>query len=306
MASVLQRHSVARRVARAVLAIGATAIAVGCGGSEQPIFVDDVVEPATTTTTILVVPATTAAPPVVEPVEIARAWSPENATAEIIGTGAASTDPVTVDDVLVTPESFTVDADGEFTVRVTIADEGAHTVCVRDVCSRVYTLAPDAETSAEVEAKIAEARPLAAAIFDGESLFPEWSIDVAGPFSGTGGSTDVDSKTITVYANRGRTVDEYVVTILHEWGHVVDAERMTADERVAYLEARGVDPATPWRSPGTHRLDTWGDQPSEDFAEVLVALWTADTETPHIPRTLVDAGAPDQALFDQVTALVTD
>lgn len=295
------------RCARLAVAAVIAAIAAGCGGSEPPIFVDDVVEAPTTaatTTTILVVPATTEPPR--QAIEVIRAWSPENATAEIIGTGAQTSDVVTVDDVLVTPESFTVDADGEFTLRVTIDDEGAHTVCVRDACSRVFTLAADAESTEEVEAKIAAARPIAAAIFDGEALFPDWSIEVSGPFSGTGGRTDAESKTITVYANRGRSVEEFVVTILHEWGHVVDVERLTDEERVTYLRARGIDETTPWRSPVSHSIGDWGDQPSEDFAEVLVALWTAETGTPHEVRTLAGADAPDQALFEQVTALVTD
>ena len=42
--------------------------------------------------------------------------------------------------------SFEVDEDGGFTLQVWIEDEGAHTVCVADACSQVYTLAPDAES----------------------------------------------------------------------------------------------------------------------------------------------------------------
>lgn len=288
--------------------MGAVAVAaVGCSANDEPIFVDDVVEAVATTSTVVIVPATTEAPQrLIDPVVVTRAWSPANATAEIIGTGAIATDVVTVDDQQVLAEMFSADADGGFTLRVRIEDEGAHTVCIRDVCSRVFTLAPDAESSAEIEAKIAQARPLAAAIFNGEVLFPDWSIDVSGPFSGTGGTTDVDSKTITVYANRGRSVGEYVVTILHEWGHVVDAERLTDDERVAYLSIRGLDPSTPWRSLVAHTFDDWGTQPSEDFAEVLAALWTADTETPHQVRTIPDADQPDQTVFDQVNALVSN
>lgn len=305
----MSRSSLSRPAQLAAMTAAAATVTMaiaGCGGNEEPIFVDDVVEGATTTTTVVIVPATTDAPPTpVDPVVVTRAWSPANATAEIAGTGALATDVVTVDERQVPTETFAVDDDGGFTLRVRIEDEGAHTVCIRDVCSRVFTLAADAESSAEIDAKIAEAQPLAATIFDGEALFPEWSIDVSGPFSGTGGTTDVESKTITVYANRGRSVEEYVVTILHEWGHVVDAERLNDEERVAYLALRGLDPATPWRSLVAHTLEDWGTQPSEDFAEVLVALWTAGTDTPHQVRTIPAAGQPDQSVFDQVTALVS-
>lgn len=303
------RSPLSRPIVRVALMGVLAAAAMGCGGNEEPIFVDDVVdvvEEVATTTVAVIVPATTEAPqPVLDPVVVTRAWSPANATAEIVGTGAVATDEVTVDDQNVLTEMFTLDGEGGFAMRVRIEDEGAHTVCIRDVCSRVFTLAPDAESSAEIEAKIAEAKPLAAATFDGEALFPEWSIEVLGPFSGTGGTTDVDSKTITVYANRGRSVEEYIVTILHEWGHVVDAERLTDEERSSYLSLRGLDPSTPWRSLVTHTLDDWGTQPSEDFAEVLVALWTADTDAPHEVRTIPAADQPDQAVFDQVTALVS-
>ena len=303
-------HAAGSRTDRAPHRAGAMAIvllvATSCASDSAPVFVDDLVEEAPQpATTAVVVPATTESPPpLLDPIEVTRAWSPANATAEIIGTGAVATDVVTVDDRPAAPESFDVDGSGGFTLRVRIEDEGAHTVCVRDVCSRVFTLAPDAESSAEVEAKIDQALPLAKEIFDGEALFPDWSIVVSGPFSGTGGSTDDTSKTITIYANRDRSVEEYVTTILHEWGHVVDAERLDDEERDRYRAARGIDPATPWRSIGRHTLEEWGSQPSEDFAEVLVALWTAESASPHQVRTLAPNGQPDTATFDVVTAIV--
>jgi hypothetical protein len=235
-------------------------------------------------------------------IDVSRAWSPENAVAEVNGTGAVAADPVTVDGAPADVTVFTTDADGSFTVRVRIEDEGAHTVCVRDACSRVFTRAPDAESIEEVEAKIAEAIPLAAELFDGVARFPGWTIDVAGPLSGTGGQTDTERKAIVIRANRGRSVEEYVTTILHEWGHVVDVELLTDADRVAYRELRGFPADQPWQDEVTHSIEQWGSQPVEDFAEVMVAEWTSSTAQPHEVRTA--AGAADAATLDAVRALV--
>ncbi|MEM7079598.1 MAG: hypothetical protein AAF513_13320 [Pseudomonadota bacterium] len=158
------------------------------------------------------------------PIVIERLWSPENAVAEMNGSGASPGAVVTVDDETQTDASFDFGTDGAFTMRVQILDEGAHTVCVDDACGRVYTRAIDAESIEEVEAKIDEAIVLARQRFDFEAALPEWRIEVAGPMSGTGGSTDAENKTIVIHSNRDRSLDEYVVTVLHEWGHAVDAE----------------------------------------------------------------------------------
>ena len=245
-------------------------------------------------------PTTTAGETIV-PIEIDRAWSPANAIARIEGRGATATDPVTVDGDPAMAESFAADDGGGFVLQVRIADEGAHTVCVRDACSRVYTLAADADTPEAVMAKIDAAIVEAAAIFDGRARFADWTITTGGSLGGTGGSTDAAARTITVYANRGRTVDEFVTTILHEWGHVVDAELMTDDARAAYLALRGYDPASEWASPESHRLEDWAASPIEDFAEVMVVAWTGGA---HEVRTTAPAGQPDADVVAEVLALV--
>lgn len=300
-------------------ALAVSIAVVACSESDQVVFTADVVGPATTsvaTTEAVVVPTATlppttpttaiAAPPPTAapaPIVVERLWSPANATAEMVGTGALPTDPVTVDGAPANVVSFDRAEEGTFTLRVWIEDEGAHTVCVRDECGRVYTLAPDAETIEEVEAKIDEAIPLAQQIVDFEALYPEWTIEVSGPFSGVGGSTDPDRLVVTVHANRGRTVDDYVRTILHEYGHVADFERLTDEERLEYLAVRGIPADVPWRSDGTHSLEEWAQQPAEDFAEVVVALWT-DGEL--VPRTAALAPAPDQATLDAVAGMLAD
>lgn len=207
-------------------------------------------------------------------VVIDRLSSPANATAEATGTGALLGDPVTVDGVPADLLSFEVDADGSFTVQVWIEDEGAHTVCIADTCGRVFTLAPDAETAEEVVAKIEQAIELATDTLPYDELFPEWSVEIGGALSGTGGTTDEERRVVTIYRNRGRTVDDFVRTILHEYGHVVDVERLDDDDRAAYLELAGFAPDTPWRDPEARRIEDWARQPAEDFAEVMVAAWT--------------------------------
>lgn len=235
-------------------------------------------------------------------IEIERLSSPANATAEMVGTGALATDAVTVDDDPADVLSFEVHEDGRFTLRVWIEVEGAHTVCVADACGRVYTLAPDAESPEEVIAKIEQALPLAQVYLDYTTEFPDWVVQIGGAMSGTGGTTDPDTKTVTIYRNRGRSVDDFVRTILHEFGHVVDFERLDDTARLSYLELRGLEPATPWRGEQAHRLDQWGRQPSEDFAEVMVAIWTADRWS---PRTEQLAPSPSAEVQAAVSALIT-
>ncbi|MEM8618172.1 MAG: hypothetical protein AAGF73_00480 [Actinomycetota bacterium] len=232
---------------------------------------------------------------------VERLWSPENAIAEMNGTGAAREAVVTVDDESRPDATVDVGSDGTFTMRVEILDEGAHTVCVDDACGRVFTRAIDAESIEEVEAKIDEAITLARELFDFEAALPEWTIEIAGPMSGTGGTADIETKTIVIHANRNRPLAEYVVTVLHEWGHAVDAEWLTDDDRVAYRELRGIDVDTPWREPGPHSVDNWARQPSEDFAEVMAAYWT---QGDHVPRTAALASAPDGATFAAMIELL--
>lgn len=291
------------------LTVALLVVACGCGADDDTVFVAESVPPAPSSDGTAVSgsaapdptdPAATAsAPTALQEITVDRAWSPENATAQIEGIGATAADPVTVDDAPATVESFEGGVDG-FVLRVRIEDEGAHTVCVRDVCSRVFTLAPDADTPEQIQAKIDEAIVAAEQLFDGTSRFPDWSIMRSGAFGGTGGSTDAVGKTISVYANRGRTVDEFTVTILHEWGHVVDLELLDAGDRAAYLELRGYDPATEWDANDTHRIEDWAASPSEDFAEVMVVAWTGGE---HQVRTTAPAGQPSAEVVAATVAL---
>ena len=216
------------------------------------------------------------APPDAGRVTIDELRSPENGVALVVGRGAVAADPVTVDDAPGDVISFEIAPDGTFETRVFIADEGAHTVCVADACGRVYTLDPDADTREEVIAKIEEAIPLAQGIAPTDVWFPDWTITIGGMLSGTGGTADASTKEVIVYRNRGRTVDDFVRTILHEYGHVVDVEWLDDELRREFTQLRDFPADTPWRGTGGHRMEDWEGSPSEDFAEAMVAFWSAD------------------------------
>lgn len=243
--------------------------------------------------------ASDAAPVIV----IDRLSSPANAIAEIEGTGAIPTDRLTVDGGQADVVSFDRRGDGTFVARVRIETEGAHTVCIAEECGRVYTLAPDAESLEEVNAKIDQALVDAAAYLDFANEFPDWTIEVGGSFSGTAGSTDVDTRTIRIYRNRGRTVDEFVRTILHEFGHAADHDHLTDEERMEYLVIRGLDPASTWSDEDGHRLDDWARRPNEDFAEAMVSIWSDGRWT---PRTDAVGPAPDAVQLAGIAELAAD
>ena len=234
---------------------------------------------------------------------IDRLSSPANAIAEIEGAGAIPTDRLTVDGDLADVVSFDRRDDGTFLARVRIDEEGAHTVCVAEECGRVYTRAPGAESLEEVSAKIDQALVDAAAYLDVAGEFPDWTIEVGGTFSGTAGSTDVDARTIRIYRNRGRTVDEFVRTILHEFGHAADHDRLTDEERMEYLVIRGLDPASSWTDGNGHRVDDWARRPNEDFAEVMVSIWSDGRWT---PRTDGVGPAPDAGQLAEIAELAAD
>jgi hypothetical protein len=139
---------------------------------------------------------------------------------------------------------------------------------------------------------------IAATIVPHGEWFPDWTVEIGGAMSGTGGTTDGARRVVTVHRNRGRSVDEFVRTILHEFGHVVDIERLDAADRVAYTEFAGYAAGTSWSDPAAMSIDEWATQPSEDFAEVLVAVWSKER---WMPRTRTDL--PD-ALIDRTRSLI--
>ena len=132
-------------------------------------------------------------------------------------------------------------------------------------------------------------------------MFPDWTVEIGGVLSGTGGTIDAASKTVTIYRNRGREVDDFVRTLLHEFGHVADVELLDDAARDRYRALRGFAPDTPWLSEQSHRIEDWGRQPGEDFAEVMTMIWSDGRWT---PRTL-EGTPPGDAELAEVAALVS-
>ncbi len=120
-----------------LLALGA---AGACGGANDVVYTADqvvVYEPDSA------LASTTTLPTPDGPVVIERIWSPENEIAEVLGFGAIATDAIAVDDGPAELVTFDIDASGSFTLRVRIGEAGAHSVCIRDECGRVFVeLAP--------------------------------------------------------------------------------------------------------------------------------------------------------------------
>ncbi len=124
----------ARLLGRWALPLAVAPLALlACSESDDVVFTADTVvvyrDGNDSSTTVVVVPP--------NPVVIERIWSPEATTAELLGVGALLTDPVTVDGRPADVLAFDVDADG-FTLQVRILEAGAHEVCVRDRCDRVF------------------------------------------------------------------------------------------------------------------------------------------------------------------------
>lgn len=85
-------------------------------------------------------------------------------------------------------------------------------------------------------AKIEEALVDVGRYPDGDDEFPEWSIGIGAPLSGTGGPVDGVTRTVP-----------------HEFGRAADVDRLTEDERATCLQLSRLDPSRPWRAPeGTH------------------------------------------------------
>lgn len=219
------RRRATHRALSAITAITAVIVA-GCSGDDTVVYVDAEVPSPSTVPVLTTVPGT-------NPVVFEQLWSPEPMTVRVSGTGALDSDPVTVDGEPATVLAFEPGDDDTFELTLRVEQAGGRTVCVRDECDRVFVQAAATETTEQVEAKVGEAIELAGALADVENEFPEWTIDVAEPLAGVGGTTDPATKTISVHANPGRTVDQLVVTALHEWGHVTDGDHAIRTTQLA-------------------------------------------------------------------------
>jgi len=125
--------------------------------------------------------------------------------------------------------------------------------------------APDA---AAARAVVAQAQRLV-------SVTPQelgYRLRVAGPVAGLRGNTDNATRTITLFVAPTDAPHVVAHDLAHEIGHALDATRLTAAQRAAYLRGRGV-PAAPWL-PGAREVSDYRTG-AGDFAEVFALCHAA-------------------------------
>lgn len=83
------------------------------------------------------------------------------------------------------------------------------------------------------------------------------------------GMTYMEGRRIEVYVRPSQGVDDVARVLAHELGHAVDLAWATGEKRSAYLQARGLDPSTPWY--GCNRCRDFAT-PAGDWSETF-AWW---------------------------------
>lgn len=235
----------------------------------------------------------TSTPPSGTVTEILHLSAPTPGYIDLVGTGTPGTAIVTIDGehrVEVTLEESAAGVQATFPSPVI----GPQTVCLGGVCHRVAVADPEAQTLEEAEGLAHQALADVLDTTDALAYFPDWTFEISGPVTGSGGTTYPRTSTVVIHATPGRSAADYTLTVLHELGHVVDVVSMDDSSRQRYQEWRGFDAAQPWCS--TDDAAPHGDRrwslPCEDFAEVMV--WLA-TDGDHQPRSAsqAPAGAPE-------------
>lgn len=214
---------------------------------------------------------------------VTRVTSTVRGTATMVGVGPGSVSGVriTTDQSgppqVVRETDITTNAEGHFVLMVEDLVPGPQTLCLDDgrepQCHRVFVAETTVESPAEIETKILDALVQANEIYDFETALPDWQVLIGGLSTGAGGHFDPSKRTILIHGTSGRTVDEFVVTILHEVGHALEFERLSDDDRKAFLALRGIDPTIRW-SPDDLGPDQRWASPAEDFADMFVVLLT--------------------------------
>ena len=215
-----------------------------------------------------------------ESLVITRLWSPAPNTARAEGTIAGSQATVLLTAASQAPREVLLRADtsGAFSVDIAGLDPGPQQVCLADACQRVLVSDPATESRDDIEARIEAAIQLADERVDLATLLPGWTVQIAGPNTSTGGTTNAATRTITINANSGRSLRDYEITVLHEVGHGVDTQWLTDDHRDAFRALRNHDPSLLWAPVDEFSAgdDRWRNS-AEDFAEVYVA-WVLDND----------------------------
>lgn len=225
--------------------------------------------------------------------------SPDGGVVQIDGVAQVGEVRVVVDGSANQWGGVSLDEPGPFTFSLYDVAPGARTVCANDVCRRVMVKDPAALGADEIKQRIDAAWARVGELIPITDLLPDWRVGITGPTAGLGGTTLVEDKLILV-AGSERTVDDFVVTIVHELGHALDVEHLTDADRERFIELRGLQDAGPWGSRGhvgadpAAASDVW-TMPAEDFAEVIVAIVLDG----HVPRS-TGQRAPDTATINAV------
>ena len=246
-------------------------------------------------TAILAV-AACSSPPGGAVTEFVSLSAPDPGIVAVVAHGLPGKAPATSDGADLGTITLVKSADDTVSGSIESSVYGAQTFCVRDTCGRVWVKDPSEQTQEHATATAQAALDGALATYGISAALPDWTFVVTGPLAGVGGSTSRESHTVTIHATPGRTPADYVVTVLHEVGHVVDAEYLDDAHRAAYLDARGIPADSAWhRSVDDHVSgdDRWL-YGAEDFAEVMAWILSAGE---HVPRTgdLADAPEPEDA-----------
>ncbi len=209
---------------------------------------------------------------------ITRLWSPAPNTARAEGSMASGEALIEVRAAGQAPREVLVlaDANGSFVVDIDGLAPGPQELCLDDACQRVLIVDPATEDRVTIDARIEEAIRLAGNRLDIDAVLPGWTIQIGGPNTSTGGTTNAASRSITINANSGRTVTDYEITVLHEIAHGVDAQWLTDATREQFRSLRGHDPTLLWGPVDELAVgqERWRNS-AEDFAEVFVA-WLLD------------------------------
>ncbi|WP_084072934.1 hypothetical protein [Demequina sp. NBRC 110052] len=238
-----------------------------------------------------------------EVTEIVSLSAPIPGYVDVVALGAAGQVDASTNGQSLGAVTLIADEDGTLIASISSPIVGAQTFCLADQCGRVYVTDPEAQTP-EAAAEVAQtALDEVLAGTGAATTFPDWTFVVGSQMSGVGGTTDAERRIVTINATPGRTHEEYVLTVRHEIGHVIDVEAMDDALRAEYLAIRGLPPDTRWsRGAGEHPTgDARWHYGEEDFAELVATLMSGGS---HVPRDSDFAAAPTRGELEQIRELI--
>jgi hypothetical protein len=136
-----------------------------------------------------------------------------------------------------------------------------------------------------LEAETLERIPL-----DWQQHLPGWEVVFLGPNSGLRGLTLTEQRRIEIYVRPTDTAQSMARVLAHELGHAFDLELMSAPDRQAWRDLRGLSDSVPWW-PGDGLSDFATG--AGDFAECFATWQVASTSL----STIAGACGPDETSY---------